>query len=134
MKKIGIINSQIAAAVASLGHNDTLTITDAGYPAPATTQRIDLALEPGVPGFLQTLSVVLSELFVERMILAEEIKSYSPHILKGIQELLPGVPIQFVPHEEFKQMAPSSRAVIRTAEYTPYSNVILVAGPWGFKL
>ncbi|MCJ7532831.1 MAG: D-ribose pyranase [Anaerolineales bacterium] len=134
MKKIGIINSQISAAIASLGHSDTLTIVDAGYPVPTTTERIDLALEPGVPGFLQTLKVVLGELFVERIVLAEEIKSYSPHILKDIQTLLPDIPIQFVPHIEFKKQVLASRAVIRTAEYTPYSNIILVAGAWGFKL
>jgi D-ribose pyranase len=134
MKKTGIINSKISAAIAALGHTDTLTIVDAGYPVPPTSERIDLALEPGVPGFLQTLKVILSELFVERIILADEIKNYSPHILKGIQTLLPDVPIQFMPHAEFKKQVPSSRAVIRTAEYTPYSNVILVAGAWGFKL
>lgn len=134
MKKIGIIHSEISAVIASLGHNDTLTIVDAGYPIPAVTKRIDLALEPGVPGFLQTLRVVLQELFVERIILAEEIQQYSPHILAGIRELLPDAPIEFVPHVEFKNRAPSSRAVIRTAEFTPYSNVILVAGAWGFKL
>ena len=134
MKKIGIINSQISAAIASLGHSDTLTIVDADYPVPTTTERIDLALEPGVPGFLQTLKVVLGELFVEWIVLAEEIKNNSPHILKGIQTLLPDIPIQFVPHSEFKKQAPASRAVIRTAEYTSYSNIILVAGAWGFKL
>jgi D-ribose pyranase len=134
MKKMGIINSQISAAVAQLGHTDTLTIVDAGYPVPATSQRIDLALEPGVPGFLQTLKVVLVELFVEKVILAEEIRSQSPHILKGIQTLLPDVPMQFIPHVEFKKQVPASRAIIRTAEYTPYSNIILVAGAWGFKL
>lgn len=134
MKKIGIIHSQISAVIASLGHNDTLTIVDAGYPIPATTQRIDLALEPGVPGFLQTLRVVLQELYVERIILAEEIKQYSPHILKGIQELLPDAPIEYIPHVTFKECVPSTRAVIRTAEFTPYSNIILVAGAWGFKL
>jgi D-ribose pyranase len=134
MKKIGIMHSEISAVIASLGHNDTLTIVDAGYPIPTNTKRIDLALEPGVPGFLQTLRVVLQELFVERIILAEEIQQYSPHILAGIQELLPDAPIEFIPHVEFKQRVPASRAVIRTAEFTPYSNIILVAGPWGFKL
>jgi len=134
MKKTGIINYPLSAAIASLGHNDSLAIVDAGYPIPTTTTRIDLALEPGVPGFLQTLKVVLSELFVERIILAEEIKQYSPHILEGIQELLPDAPIQYMPHIEFKQTVPACRAVVRTAEYTPYSNIILIAGPWGFKL
>ena len=134
-RRDGLAREGLAAVgVRSTDDNDTLTITDAGYPIPTTTQRIDLALEPGVPGFLQTLKVVLIELFVERIILAEEIQQYSPHILQGIQELLPGIPIQYVPHVEFKQIAPSSRAIIRTAEYTPYSNIILVAGPWGFKL
>jgi D-ribose pyranase len=134
MKKIGIIHSEISAVIASLGHNDTLTIVDAGFPIPSSTQRIDMALEPGVPGFLQTLRVVLSELYVERIILAQEIKQYSPHILAGIQELLPEAPIEFISHVEFKQRTSSTRAVIRTAEFTPYCNIILVAGPWGFKL
>jgi D-ribose pyranase len=134
MKKIGIINSQISAVIASMGHNDTLAIVDAGYPIPLTVERIDLALEPGVPGFLQTLKVVLQELYVERIILAEEIQQHSPHILKGVQELLPDAPIQFIPHEAFKRTAPASSAFIRTAEFTPFSNIILVAGAWGFKL
>lgn len=134
MKKIGIINADIAAVTASLGHNDRLTIVDAGYPIPTTTRRIDLALTPGVPTFLQTLEVVLSEVYVERIILAEEIKTYSPHILAGIQALLPDVPIEFIPHVEFKAVVPDTRAVIRTAEFTPYANIILVAGAWGFKL
>ncbi len=134
MKKIGIINADIAAVTASLGHNDQLTIVDAGYPIPTSTQRIDLALTRGVPTFLQTLEVVLSEVYVERIILAEEIKAYSPHILEGIQRLLPDAPIAFVPHSEFKQVVPGTRAVIRTAEFTPYANIILVAGAWGFQL
>lgn len=134
MKKIGIINFPISAAIASLGHNDTLTIVDAGFPVPSTTERIDITLKPGVPAFLQTLEVVLNELFVERAIVAEEIKSYSPHIYKGIQELLVNAPIDTIKHIEFKEKTKTTRAVIRTAEFTPYANIILVAGAWGFKL
>ena len=59
MKKTGIINSQISTVIAHLGHSDMLTIADAGLPVPSTTQRIDLALKPGVPSFLETLEVVL---------------------------------------------------------------------------
>ena len=134
MKKIGIINFPISAAIASLGHNDTLTIVDAGFPVPSTTERIDITLKPGVPEFLQTLEVVLNELFVERAIVAEEIKSYSPHIYKSIQELLGNAPIEMIKHIEFKKKTKTTRAVIRTAEFTPYANIILVAGAWGFKL
>ena len=134
MKKIGIINFPISAAIASLGHNDTLAIVDAGFPIPSATNRIDIALATGVPAFLQTLEVVLGELFVERAIVAEEILSYSPHIYEGIQKLLLNVPIEMIPHIAFKQKTQTARAVIRTGEFTPYANIILVAGAWGFKL
>jgi len=87
-----------------------------------------------VPSFLQTLEVVLNELFVERAIVAEEINSYSPHIYKGIQELIPNTAIDMIKHIEFKKKTKTTRAVIRTAEFTPYANIILVAGAWGFKL
>jgi D-ribose pyranase len=134
MKKIGIINLPISEVIAGLGHGDTLAIVDAGFPISLKTERIDMALAPGVPSFLQTLEVVLNELFVERAIVAEEILNYSPHIYKNIQKLLPGIPIDMIKHIEFKQRAQTARAVIRTAEYTPYANVILVAGAWGFNL
>jgi D-ribose pyranase len=134
MKKIGIMNFPISAAIASLGHNDTLTIVDAGFPIPSTTERIDITLAPGVPSFLQTLEVILNELFVERAIVAEEILNYSPHVYKGIQELLLNTKIDMIKHTELKKKAETTRAVIRTAEFNPYSNIILVAGAWGFKL
>jgi D-ribose pyranase len=89
MKKIGIINSQISAAIASLGHSDTLTIVDAGYPVPTTTERIDLALEPGVPGFLQTLKVVLGELFVERIVLPKRSRAIAPISLRAFKPYYP---------------------------------------------
>jgi len=134
MKKIGIMNFPISAAIASLGHNDTIAIVDAGFPIPSTTERIDITLTAGVPSFLQTLEVVLNELFVERAFVAEEINDYSPHIYKGIKKLLLNAPIDMIKHIEFKKRTKTARAVIRTAEFTPYSNIILIAGAWGFKL
>ncbi len=134
MKKTGIINAPISTVIAHLEHTDMLTVADAGLPVPATTQRIDLALKPGVPGFLETLEVVLTELFVEKAYVSEDILSVSPHIYQGIQKLLGDVPIVSVPHVEFKQMTAHSKAIIRTGEYTPFALVILVAGAWGFKL
>jgi D-ribose pyranase len=134
VKKTGIINGPISSIIAHLEHTDTLCIADAGLPTPATTQRIDLALKPGVPGFLETLDVILEEMFVEKAYVSESIETVSPHIYKGIQERLPGVPIEALPHAEFKQTSGQSKAIIRTGEFTPYALVILVAGAWGFKL
>lgn len=134
MKKIGIINGPLSSVIAHLEHTDTLTVADAGLPTPDTTQRIDLALKPGVPGFLETLDVVLQEMFVEKAYISEDIQRVSPHIYQGIRERLGDVPIEALPHPEFKQMSAHSKAIVRTGEYTPYALVILVAGAWGFKL
>ncbi len=66
MKKIGILNQPISSVIAGLGHMDTLVVADAGLPIPQETQRIDLALVEGIPGFLDTLRAVLMEMKVER--------------------------------------------------------------------
>jgi len=44
-----------------------------------------------------------------------------------IQKTFPNVPIRFVPHEAFKGETKESKAIIRTGEATPYSNIILQA-------
>jgi D-ribose pyranase len=134
MKKVGIINQPIAAVISGLGHTDTIAIADAGLPIPATTQRIDLALTAGVPSFLQTLQVVLSELFVEKAIVAEEMKTVSPQMYAALVEVLGDVPMEAIPHVDFKRETAVTKAIIRTGEFTPYANVILVAGAWGFEL
>lgn len=134
MKKLGIINGPISAVIAHLEHSDMLTVADAGLPVPATTQRIDLALKPGIPGFLETLEVVLTEMFVEKAYVSDDILTISPQIYAGVQKLLGEIPIETLPHSEFKKLTGSSKAIIRTAEFTPFANVILVGGAWGFKL
>lgn len=83
---------------------------------------------PVVPAFLQTFEVVLNELFVERVIVAKEILSYSPHIYKSIQKLLLNIRIDIIKNIEFKQKTQTNRVIIRTAEFTPYANIILVTG------
>ena len=128
MKKTTLLHSDLSYAIATLGHLDTLVIADAGLPIPAETERIDLALTRGVPGAVQTLKVVLDEMKVEKALLAEEAKERNPNFLAEVQELLSGIPIEFVSHVDLKAMTGSARAVVRTGEFSPYANVILVSG------
>ncbi len=128
MKKIGIINQPIAAVMAGLGHTDTVVIADAGLPIPDRPQRIDLALTQGIPTFLDTLGVILTEMQVERAIVAAEMLQVSPDLYRSVKTLLADIPLETVPHETFKQQTHSARAVIRTGEFTPYANIILAAG------
>ena len=128
MKRIGILNQPVSSVVAGLGHTDTLVIADAGLPIPPQTQRIDLALAEGIPSFLDTLRVVLTEMEVGRAIIAEEMLDVSPQVYGAVKEMLGDVPIETVTHLIFKEQTRSARAVIRTGEFTPYANVILTAG------
>lgn len=128
MKKTALLQSDLSYIIATLGHMDTLVIADAGLPIPLETVRIDLALTQGVPGAVQTLKVVLAEMQVEKVILAEEAQDRNPGFLREVQELLPGVAVEFVPHVDFKTRTASARAVVRTGEFSPYANVILVSG------
>ncbi len=128
MKKIGIINQSISAVIAGLGHTDSVVIADAGLPIPPEPQRIDLALTEGIPTFFDTVNVVLTEMQVERAIVAVEMLEVSPAAYQAIKELMGDVPIETVPHDTFKKQTRSARAVIRTGEFTAYANIILVAG------
>jgi D-ribose pyranase len=128
VKNTTLLQSDLSYIIATLGHLDTLVIADAGLPIPSETTRIDLALTQGVPGAVQTLNVVLDEMKVERVILAEEVKDRNAPFLAAVQELLPDVPIEFLPHTELKSRISSARAVVRTGEFAPYANVILVSG------
>jgi len=128
MKKIGTLNQPLSEVIAGLGHLDSLVVADAGLPIPQETQRIDLALIQGIPGFLETVRVILEEIKVERAIVAEEMLTVSAPVFEQLQSLLSGVPIETIPHDEFKQLTRSAQAVVRTGEFTPYANVILESG------
>jgi len=128
LKRSGVLNQPVSTVIAGMGHLDMLVIADAGLPIPWETNRIDLALKKGVPGFLETLEVVLDELKVETAVVAKEIYSASPKMAENIEELLEEVPIRKLSHEEFKRMTKNAKAVVRTGEFTPYANIILIAG------
>ncbi len=128
MKKSHLLNQPLSSVIAGLGHLDELVIADAGLPIPPTTQRIDLAVTQNIPRFQDTLRVVLTELQVEKVIVAQEMLIKSPQVHQAILALLENVPIETIPHETFKERTRSAMAVVRTGEFTPFANIILVAG------
>lgn len=128
MKKSTLLNSDLSYIIATLGHTEMLVIADAGLPIPSSTERVDLALVRGVPSAIETLSAVLSEMQVERVILAKETQEINPDFEKSVRDLLPDVPVDFVSHDELKRLSADSRAVVRTGECKSYANVILVSG------
>lgn len=128
MKKTPLLNIALSEVIASLGHGDMLVIGDAGLPISAETLRIDLALTQNIPSFLDTVRVVLSEMQVEKVMVARETGQVSPQVLVELKRLMPDIPFEEISHAELKDRCAQARAVVRTGEFTPYANVILVAG------
>lgn len=132
MKKTGIINADISRVLSYMGHTDTIAVGDCGLPIPDETERIDLAVTFGNPGFMEVLKAVVSDMKVEKIVLASEIKDKNKEIFSQIEELFgnleTGFEIEFVSHEELKKKTKQCKAVIRTGETTPYANIILQSG------
>ncbi|GGA54617.1 D-ribose pyranase [Kroppenstedtia guangzhouensis] len=128
MKKTMLLNSHLSRVISELGHTDHIVIADAGLPIPSETERIDLALRPGTPGFWETLEAVLSEMTVEKAILAKETAEVSPSLHQKLIQALPEVSWETISHEELKSLTRKAKAVVRTGECIPYANVILQAG------
>ena len=62
MKKIGLLNHQLADVIARIGHTQRLIVADAGLPIPTGVERIDLAVVPGLPGTEEVLRAIALEL------------------------------------------------------------------------
>ena len=125
MKKCGVFNSEISSVISNMGHGDSITIVDLGYPIPEEKRRIDLVVDINVPDFFVVLENVLKELHVEKIIIAKE---SSEQFVEKVKNLTNLNMVEFVSHEEFKKIAKSSRAYIRTGTALPYHNIILISG------
>ena len=128
MKKDGILNEDLLRVMGSLGHTDRIVVCDVGLPIDKNVERIDLAVTKGVVKFMDVLVPLLNELVVEKIILAEEIVTKSSSMYKEITALTKGIPIELVSHEEFKKLTKATKAIVRTGECTPYTNIILQSG------
>ena len=128
MKKTGLLNHRLSDVIARMGHTQRLVISDAGFPVPSGVERIDLAVVPGVPAVLDVVRAVASELQVEAIVVADELLERDQSFSDEVRALFPGSGFSSVPHTEFKRMTESAVAVVRTAEFTPYTNFMLISG------
>lgn len=136
MKKGKLLNSELSSVISKMGHKDSIVIGDAGLPVQNGVKLVDLAVTRGVPGFIEVLGAVLSEQRVEKIIMAEEIKSITPILHSQIVEMLDMVEEkeniiiekEYVSHENFKLHTKDCKCSVRTGEFTPYANIILISG------
>ncbi|NBE54788.1 D-ribose pyranase [Streptomyces boluensis] len=126
MKRSGILNRQLAGALAELGHGDGVLVCDAGMPIPDGPRVVDLAFRAGTPSFAEVLDGLLDELVIEGGTAADEIRAANPEAAALVESRLPE--LRLVPHEELKRLTSGARLVVRTGEARPYANVLLRCG------
>ena len=128
MKRTALLHAELSEVIARLGHGDLIVIGDAGLPMPDGPRRIDLALTRNIPRFHEALSTILSEMHVERAVIANELAIHNPEVHADLVRQLGTTPISTMSHENFKAQTRVARAIVRTGEFSPFANVILRAG------
>jgi D-ribose pyranase len=129
MTETGILNRDIAAEMAKLGHTDKLLIADAGLAIPNSTRVIDISLDKDVPTALETLRVILQNFSVEKIILSQATEEVSPSREKEFLSCFPSdTPCEIVPHPVLRdELTKEVKFAIRTGDFTANSNIILVS-------
>jgi len=144
MKTRGVLHNELAKAIAKMGHGDMLVVTDRGFPFPRheMTTCIDVSVGRDLPKVVDVVKVVLEELEIEKVVIAQETKQVSPHVYEAFQGILStiqnkGNPIEeeIIPHLEFKHLVLNGalegkeiKVMVKTGEFTPFANIILVSG------
>lgn len=124
----GILNAQLAGALARLRHKDCFVVSDCGLPVPDGVEVIDLAVQFGVPRFEQILDALVPELILEEGTMANEAKGTIAE--QWVTDRF-DVPLTYVPHDGsdgFKSLVKNASFVIRTGETTSYANVMFRCG------
>jgi D-ribose pyranase len=143
MKTNGILNSGLIEVMARMGHGDMLVVTDRGFPFPLhdLTKAVDLSVAKDFPRFLEVLKPIVDDFEIEEAIIAIETKTVSPAVYEAILGILSKkknrgkeIKITLIPHAKFKDLvlhgAERGEPVacfVKTGEFTPYANVILVS-------
>lgn len=129
MKKRGFYHPELNFALATLGHGDVLFVSDAGYPTPADERRIDLAIAPNMPELRPVLGMLKEEIFIEKIIVADDMEKYNPLLYKWLVDNFAGVDMDRIPHKpDLAQVAEEAKWFVRTGAMDPWGNIALVCG------
>ena len=129
MLKTGILNPSINSLLSRIRHTNTLVIADRGFPFWPQIETIDISLVDDIPRVLDVVQALRNNFVVAQFFMAEEFLQVNPAEVKAVfAKALEGVPVIYEPHIIFKKRVPSAIGLIRTADTTPYANLILESG------
>jgi D-ribose pyranase len=129
MTEIGILNRDIAESISKMGHMDEMIVCDAGFPIPDGVKTIDISLSENIPTVDDFLKILKKYFSVEKLVLAEETKKVSPSKFKKICGIFDKAEVEIIPHTELKKRSRNVKAIVRTGDFTAFTNVLIVSGP-----
>lgn len=129
MRRGGILNVRLQTAIAQMGHDDILLVTDAGFAHVYDERVIDLALVPGIPDLFTVLRAIRRELWVEAFALIEDATRHNPVVSEGVAAIFPDAKAETRPNAWFHgEGYRSAKWIVRTGAWLPWGNVALISG------
>ena len=129
MKEVGVLNRDIAEIISMMGHTDEMIVCDAGFAIPLGVKSVDISLAENEPTVVEVLEELVKYFSVEKLIFANETQEVSPSMFGKIVAIFDeNIAIETIPHTQFKQRSKNVTAIIRTGDFTAYTNVLLVSG------
>ena len=124
-----IWHPQLASLLARFRHANAIAVLDAPFPTYPDVETVDLIVRRGLPTIPDLVDVILAEHEVSSVIMADEFRQHvdaqtQASYLSHLGEL----PVEWIPHVDFKAEVGRCLGIVHTGDPVPYSNVIL---RWG---
>jgi D-ribose pyranase len=123
-----LLNPHVASLIRRLGHTDWLLIPDKGFPLPPGVETVDLSLSADIPTVPQIIAAIAADFPFDRLLCAEELKQAAPQRFEEYRRIAGNRPVETFPHVLFKEIAARAKGCLRSADSTPFGNVVLVSG------
>jgi D-ribose pyranase len=124
-----IWHPQLASMLARFRHANAIAVLDAPFPTYPDVETVDLIVRRGLPTIPDLVDLILAEHEVSSVVMADEFRQHvdastQADYLSHLGEL----PVEWIPHIDFKAEVGRCLGIVHTGDPVPYSNVIL---RWG---
>ena len=124
-----IWHPQLASLLARFRHANAIAILDAPFPTYPAVETVDLIVRRGLPTIPDLIDVILAEHEVSGVVMAQEFREHvDAQTQADYLAHLADLPIEWIPHVDFKAEVGRCLGIVHTGDPVPYSNVIL---RWG---
>lgn len=129
MRETGIVNRDICDVLSTLGHTDEMIVCDAGFAIPSGVRTVDISYGENKPTVIEVLSELKKHFSVEKLLISRDTKEHVPTRFKELSRIFgDDVAVELVSQDELRARARNVKAVIRTGDFTVFSNVLVVSG------